>query len=304
MAAFKMSLIPTLFVVGGFLFTGGLCTQASAQQNGSGGGVSDCSATGDAKGAGIEFTIKDPTKPCFKYERPAGVRYVLARGCGGGSAGGAGSVADGGNGGNGSEVREVLLGPFDDESGTAMTIRLGQGGTAKAPAGTPTTVTLTRPNGSVQRLALFQGAGAPAAGAAHVEGAPRASDTSDAGQEGAAIRTCIDGNNNGYANAGGAGGGAGMEPGGIGGSFAKGHNKDGARGGACAGGGGGVQGRPDHAAHCVYGIPSGAGGDGGPGLLTLIPLRSDIAATQKVLSDFIKGAVSEGAPPEKTRGDQ
>lgn len=264
------------------------CTAALAADAGKSSGT-DCAAMGTPVGAGIQFITKDAAHSCFSYTRPLEAKFLIVRGCGGGSAGTAGDADSvlSGNGGNGSDIRTVLLGPFQDDSATNLVVSVGHGGSAKHGDGEPTTLFVVEGNGSRKRMALFPGAKAPPTTSAttHAKpGLPEASDTGDAGQPGKAVRTC----DQNFLNPGGAAGGAGLEGGGNGGVADAG--RDGAVGGLCGGGGGGSSGRPHGGGDCVDGFPGGHGGDGGAGTLTLIPLRADDTATQQAVTDLLRSA--------------
>lgn len=213
------------------------------------------------------------------WNRPEGLHWVVARGCGGGgggstssfvysAAGALGTITrrHGGNGGQGAEPRTDLLGPLAKKTYLVVAGTGGAGGPSSTRAqdgraGCPSEIYELEftDNGPQlgERLILFPGASGgrastlenPSQATFDSTRAPRGSD----GKRGSGTNPA-------------SGGGGGLGPGGRGADFGK--PETASIGGDCAGGGGGA---------FTNGQNFTQGAAGGPGVVTLVPI-TDIAS--------------------------
>lgn len=236
------------------------------------------------------------TEGTYTWTRPANVRYVLVRACGGGGGGGGGysigshplpstdgGTAAGGGGGAGATVTTILLGPLIADSYQIVIGRGGAGGQSKVAtrssadpngnggeSGTPTS--LTGGDMSFETPGGVGGTSGKAQSRMSAEGTMYEFFVSRGGPSGGAFPgggTAQNGargllGNGGAGNTVGfsGGGGGALGAGGAGGST----DAAGGDGGICAGGGG--------AGYVRSGTTSTAGGRGGPGSLTLVSVTS------------------------------
>jgi hypothetical protein len=232
----------------------------------------------------------------YEWARPAHVRYVLVRACGGGGGGGGGyslaprptardGTAVGGGGGAGAPVSTTLLGPLSAASYTVVIGRGGAGGSSKIAAKS-TSADLSGNKGAAGMPTSFTGPDisfeTPGAVGGNVGGSQTrmsaegtmyeffvtragSSGGSYAGggtaQSGARGLLGLGGAGNTDGFSGGGGGGS-LGAGGAGGSA----DNGGADGGTCAGGGG--------AGFLESKDAKSSGGQGGAGSVTLLSIAS------------------------------
>lgn len=232
----------------------------------------------------------------YAWTRPANVRYVLVRACGGGGGGGGGysigtrpvpasegGTAAGGGGGAGAAVTTILLGPLTADSYQVVIGRGGSGGQSKVAtrssadpngnggeSGTPTK--FTGGNLSFETPGGNGGTSGKAQSRMSAEGTMYEFFVSRGGDSGGVFpgggsaqngaRGLLGGGGAGDTTGFSGGGGGSLGPGGAGGTA----DGSGAAGATCAGGGG--AGFPQSSA------TKSAGGRGGAGSLTLVSVAS------------------------------